>query len=109
LLDRRCWLRRRSGLPGGVDLVLIVRRGTTSTIAALPSKLAAGLKTGGRVASSISRRATFRWGLRTLVTADAITAEFDAAGWSLTKQWDELPYQYVLVFTPPAASVGASR
>ena len=29
--------------------------------------------------------------------------------WKKAAHWDELPYQYVLVFTPPAASAGASR
>ena len=43
------------------------------------------------------------------LTADQVTAEFAGAGWKLAKQWDELSYQYVLVFTPPAASPCASR
>ena len=43
------------------------------------------------------------------LTADAVAAEFAAAGWHEASHWDELPYQYVLVFTPPAASAGASH
>jgi ubiquinone/menaquinone biosynthesis C-methylase UbiE len=89
----------------GVDLVLIVDtwHHIDDRLHYLP-KLAAGLKKGGRVAVVDFRKGDFPVGPPDAhkLTADAVTAEFDAAGWSVAKQWDELPYQYVLVFLPPA-------
>jgi hypothetical protein len=75
------------------------------------AKLAAGLKAGGRVAVVDFKKGDFPVGPPDAhkLTADAVIAEFDVAGWTLATQWDELAYQYVLVFTPPAASAGASR
>jgi ubiquinone/menaquinone biosynthesis C-methylase UbiE len=97
---------------GGVDLVLIVDtwHHIDDRLHYL-AKLAAGLKPGGRVAVVDFKKGDFPVGPPDAhkLEAKAVTAEFVEAGWSLAKQWDELPYQYVLVFTPPAASGGASR
>ena len=73
--------------------------------------LAAGLKAGGRVAVVDFKKGDFPVGPPDAhkLTADQVSAEFLAAGWRKASQWDELPYQYVIVFTPPAASAGASR
>ena len=100
-------------LPGrGVDLVLIVDtwHHIDDRLHYL-AKLAAGLKPGGRVAVVDFKKGDFPVGPPNAhkLTADAVAAEFADAGWKLATQWDELPYQYVLVFTPPAASAGASR
>jgi len=96
----------------GVDLVLIVDtwHHIDDRLHYL-AKLAAGLKPGGRVAVVDFKKGDFPVGPPDAhkLEAEAVTAEFDAAGWGLAKQWDELPYQYVLVFTPPAASGGASH
>jgi len=94
----------------GVDLVLIVDtwHHIDDRLAYLP-KLAAGLKPGGRVAVVDFKKGEFPVGPPDAhkLTADAVAAEFRESGWSVAKQWDELPFQYVLVFTPPAASGGA--
>jgi len=96
----------------GVDLVLIVDtwHHIDDRLHYL-AKLAAGLKTGGRVAVVDFKKGDFPVGPPDAhkLTADQVSAEFLAAGWRKASQWDELPYQYVLVFTPPAASDGASR
>ena len=96
--------------PRGVDLVLIVDtwHHIDDRLHYL-AKLAAGLKAGGRVAVVDFKKGDFPVGPPDAhkLTADAITAEFLAAGWKPATHWDELPYQYVLVFTPPAASGGA--
>jgi len=96
----------------GVDLVLIVDtwHHIDDRLHYL-EKLASGLKAGGRVAVVDFKKGDFPVGPPDAhkLTADSVIAEFDSAGWSLAKQWDELPYQYALVFTPPAASAGASR
>jgi ubiquinone/menaquinone biosynthesis C-methylase UbiE len=96
----------------GVDLVLIVDtwHHIDDRLHYL-AKLAAGLKAGGRVAVVDFKKGDFPVGPPDAhkLTADAVTAEFLAAGWKPATHWDELPYQYVLVFTPPAASGGASR
>jgi ubiquinone/menaquinone biosynthesis C-methylase UbiE len=96
----------------GVDLVLIVDtwHHIDDRLHYLP-KLAVGLKTGGRVAVVDFKKGDFPVGPPDAhkLTADAIAAEFLAAGWRETMRWNELPYQYVLVFTPPAASGGASQ
>ncbi len=95
----------------GVDLVLIVDtwHHIDDRLHYL-AKLAAGLKDGGRVAVVDFKKGDFPVGPPDAhkLTADAVTAEFLAAGWTPAAHWDELPYQYVLVFTPPAASGGAS-
>jgi len=39
---------------------------------------------------------------------DAVVAEFEKAGWSLVTESTALPYQYLLVFLPPAATVSSS-
>jgi ubiquinone/menaquinone biosynthesis C-methylase UbiE len=96
----------------GVDLVLIVDtwHHIDDRLHYL-AKLAAGLKTGGRVAVVDFKKGDFPVGPPDAhkLTADAVAAEFVAAGWAQASHWDELAYQYVLVFTPPAASGGASR
>jgi len=96
----------------GVDCVLIVDtwHHIDDRLTYLP-KLAAGLKPGGRVAVVDFKKGDFPVGPPDAhkLTADEVAAEFSAAGWKLAARWDELPYQYVLVFTPPAASAGASR
>ena len=94
----------------GVDLVLIVDtwHHIDDRLHYL-AKLAAGLKAGGRVAVVDFKMGDFPVGPPDAhkLTAEAVTAEFVAAGWLAATRWDELPYQYVLVFTPPAASGGA--
>ena len=96
----------------GVDLVLIVDtwHHIDDRLHYL-AKLAAGLKTGGRVAVVDFKKGDFPVGPPDAhkLTADQVSAEFLAAGWRKASQWDELPYQYVIVFTPPAASAGASH
>ena len=96
----------------GVDRVLIVDtwHHIDDRLSYLP-KLAAGLKPGGRVVVVDFKKGDFPVGPPDAhkLTADAIAAEFSTAGFKLASQWGELPYQYVLVFTPPAASAGASR
>jgi ubiquinone/menaquinone biosynthesis C-methylase UbiE len=96
----------------GVDLVLIVDtwHHIDDRLHYL-AKLAAGLKKDGRVAVVDFKKGDFPVGPPDAhkLTADAVAAEFVAGGWKLAKQWDELPYQYVLVFTPAVASGGASR
>jgi ubiquinone/menaquinone biosynthesis C-methylase UbiE len=91
----------------GVDLVLIVDtwHHIDDRLHYL-AKLAAGLKPGGRVAVLDFKKGDFPVGPEDThkLTADAVAAEFVAAGWKLAKRWDELAYQYLLVFTPPAAS-----
>jgi hypothetical protein len=69
------------------------------------------LKAGGRVAVVDFKKGDFPVGPPDAhkLTAEKVVAEFAAAGWRKSSQWDELPYQYVLVFTPPAASGGGSR
>jgi ubiquinone/menaquinone biosynthesis C-methylase UbiE len=98
--------------PKGVDLVLIVDtwHHIDDRVRYL-GKLAAGLKADGRVAVVDFKKGDFPVGPPDAhkLTAAAVAAEFLAAGFRLAKQWDELPYQYVLVFTPPGASGGASR
>jgi ubiquinone/menaquinone biosynthesis C-methylase UbiE len=96
----------------GVDLVLIVDtwHHIDDRLHYL-AKLAAGLKPGGRVAVVDFKKGDFPVGPPDAhkLTPEAVVEEFRAAGWSLAKRWDELSYQYVLVFTPPAASGGASE
>ena len=95
----------------GVDLVLIVDtwHHIDDRVHYL-AKLASGLKSGGRVAVVDFKKGDFPVGPPDAhkLTADAVVAEFVAAGWRLATHWDQLAYQYVLVFTPPAASGGAS-
>ena len=97
---------------GGVDLVLIVDtwHHIDDRLHYLP-KLAAGLKPGGRVAVVDFKKGDFPVGPPDAhkLTADEVAAEFHQAGWRDAMRWDELPYQYVLVFTPPAASDDGSR
>jgi ubiquinone/menaquinone biosynthesis C-methylase UbiE len=100
------------GLPAkGVDLVLIVDtwHHLDDRLHYL-TKLAAGLKPGGRVAVVDFKKGDFPVGPPDAhkLAPDAVSAEFVEAGWKAAQHWDELPYQYVLVFTPPAASGGAS-
>ena len=96
----------------GVDLVLIVDtwHHIDDRLQYLVT-LAAGLKAGGRVAVVDFKKGDFPVGPPDAhkLTAERVAAEFVAAGWRKSSQWDELPYQYVLVFTPPAASGGGSR
>lgn len=95
----------------GVDLVLIV-----DTWHHLDdrehylAKLAVGMKPGGRVAVVDFKKGDFPVGPPDAhkLPPEAVVEEFKSAGWSLAKRWDELRYQYVLVFTPPAASGGVS-
>jgi ubiquinone/menaquinone biosynthesis C-methylase UbiE len=93
----------------GVDLVLIVDtwHHIDDRLQYLMT-LAAGLKPGGRVAVVDFKKGDFPVGPKDAhkLTADRVSREFAGAGWKLAMQWDELPYQYVLVFTPPAASAG---
>jgi ubiquinone/menaquinone biosynthesis C-methylase UbiE len=96
----------------GVDLVLIV-----DTWHHIDDRLqyvltlAAGLKPGGRVAVVDFKKGDFPVGPPDphKITAERVVSEFVSAGWKQASHWDELPYQYVLVFTPPAASAGGSR
>jgi ubiquinone/menaquinone biosynthesis C-methylase UbiE len=96
----------------GVDLVLVVDtwHHIDDRLHYL-AKLAAGLKQGGRVAVVDFKKGDFPVGPPDAhkLTGDAVAAEFVDAGWKQASHWDELPYQYVLVFTPPAASDGGSR
>jgi ubiquinone/menaquinone biosynthesis C-methylase UbiE len=96
----------------GVDLVLIVDtwHHIDDRLHYL-AKLAAGLKAGGSVAVVDFKKGDFPVGPPDAhkLTAEAVSSEFVSAGWKLAKRSDELVYQYVLVFTPPAASRGASR
>ena len=75
------------------------------------AKLAAGLKAGGSVAVVDFRKGDFPVGPPDAhkLTAEEVSSEFASAGWKLAKRRDDLAYQYVLVFTPPAALHGASR
>jgi ubiquinone/menaquinone biosynthesis C-methylase UbiE len=88
-----------------VDLVLIVDtwHHIDDRLSYL-AKLAAGLAPGGRVAVVDFKKGDFPVGPPDAhkLTADEVTAEFDEAGWTLAGHWDDLPYQYVLSFTPPA-------
>jgi len=43
------------------------------------------------------------------LSRDAVLREFDEAGWSLTSEARMLPYQYVLIFQPPAHEEAATR
>lgn len=96
----------------GVDLVLIVDtwHHIDDRLHYL-AKLAAGLKAGGVVAVVDFKKGDFPVGPPDAhkLTAEAVSSEFVSAGFRLAKRSDELDYQYVLVFTPPAASAGASR
>jgi SAM-dependent methyltransferase len=96
----------------GVDVVLIVDtwHHIDDRLTYL-KKLALGLKPGGRVAVVDFKKGDFPVGPPDphKITADAVAAEFRLGGWREAKRWEELPYQYVLVFTPPAASDGGSR
>ena len=96
---------------GGVDLVLIVDtwHHIDDRLHYL-AKLAAGLKKGGRVAVVDFKKGDFPVGPPDAhkLEAKAVAAEFAEAGWTQASHWDELPYQYVLAFTPPAVSGGAS-
>jgi len=67
------------------------------------TKLAEGLAPKGRVAVVDFKMGDFPVGPPDAhkLSADAVTAEFDQAGWTLAGRWDDLPYQYVLAFTPP--------
>lgn len=68
------------------------------------AKLAAGLAPGGRVAVVDFKKGDFPVGPPDAhkLTAEAVVAEFVEAGWTPAGRWDDLPYQYVLSFTPPA-------
>jgi ubiquinone/menaquinone biosynthesis C-methylase UbiE len=96
----------------GVDLVLVVDtwHHIDDRLHYL-AKLAAGLKPDGRVAVVDFKKGDFPVGPPDAhkLAAEAVAAEFVEAGWKQAAHWDELPYQYVLVFTPPAASGGGSR
>jgi ubiquinone/menaquinone biosynthesis C-methylase UbiE len=96
----------------GVDLVLIVDtwHHIDDRLQYLVT-LASGLKPGGRVAVVDFKKGDFPVGPPDAhkLTAGQVASEFTAAGWKQAMHWDELPYQYVLVFTPPAASAGGSR
>ena len=96
----------------GVDLVVIVDtwHHIDDRLHYL-AKLAAGLAPGGRVAVVDFKKGDFPVGPPDAhkLTPEAVVAEFEGSGWTLAKSWDELPYQYVRVFTPPAASRGASE
>ena len=98
--------------PRGVDLVLIVDtwHHIDDRLSYL-AKLAAGLKPGGRVAVVDFKKGDFPVGPPDAhkLASEAIAEEFRSAGWAVTKSWEDLPYQYVLVFTPPAASRGGSE
>ena len=96
----------------GVDLVLIVDtwHHLDDRLNYL-KKLAAGLKASGRVAVVDFKKGDFPVGPPDAhkLSPEAVIDEFASAGWVVAKLWNELPYQYVLVFTPPAASGGASE
>jgi ubiquinone/menaquinone biosynthesis C-methylase UbiE len=96
----------------GVDLVLVVDtwHHIDDRLHYL-AKLAAGLKPDGRVAVVDFKKGDFPVGPPDAhkLEAKAVAAEFVEAGWTQASHWDELHYQYVLVFTPPAASGGASQ
>ena len=96
----------------GVDVVLIVDtwHHIDDRLQYLVT-LAAGLKPGGRVAVVDFKKGDFPVGPPDVhkMTAERVASEFASAGWKQASHWDELPYQYVLVFTPPAASAGGSR
>ncbi len=97
--------------PRGVDLVLIVDtwHHIDGRIAYL-AKLASGLKPGGRVAVVDFKKGDFPVGPPDAhkLPPDAVVQEFESAGWRIVSESDTLKYQYVLVFTSPAASGGGS-
>lgn len=100
-------------LPGrGVDVVLIVDtwHHIDDRLNYL-RKLAAGLKPDGRVAVVDFKMGDFPVGPPDAhkITPDAVAAEFKEAGWRQETRWEELPYQYVLVFRPPSVSDDGSR
>jgi len=68
------------------------------------AKLASGLAPGGRVAVVDFKKGDFPVGPPDAhkLTPEAVIAEFVEAGWTAAGRWDELPYQYVLSFAPPA-------
>jgi ubiquinone/menaquinone biosynthesis C-methylase UbiE len=96
----------------GVDLVLIVDtwHHLDDRLRYL-GKLAAGIAPGGRVAVVDFKKGDFPVGPPDAhkLTPEAVVAEFVEAGWTAAGRWDDLPYQYVLSFTPPAAQRGLAR
>ena len=75
------------------------------------TKLAAGLAPKGRVAVVDFKKGDFPVGPPDAhkLSADEVIAEFDEAGWTVAGRWDNLPYQYVLSFWPPADQRGLAR
>lgn len=107
------WLRPVLAAPddprlpdGAVDLVLVVNtwHHLDDRLDYL-DRLRRALATGGRVALVDYRDGDLPVGPppgHKLSRADVI-GEFEEAGWSLAGESEALPYQYVLVFVPPAA------
>jgi ubiquinone/menaquinone biosynthesis C-methylase UbiE len=98
--------------PHGVSLVLIVDtwHHIDDRLHYL-TKLAAGLAPGGRVAVVDFKKGDFPVGPPDAhkLTPEAVVAEFVEAGWTAAGRWDDLPYQYVLSFAPPADQRGLAR
>lgn len=100
-------------LPGhGVDIVLVVNtwRHIENRLQYIMA-LADGMKPTGRIAIVDFKEGAFPVGPPDAkkLTEARVIGEFKSVGWKLASRYDELPYQYVLVFTPPAASGGASE
>ena len=66
-------------------------------------KLARGLAPGGHVAVVDFKKGDFPVGPPDAhkLTPEAVIQEFSKAGWALAERKDDLPYQYVLTFSPP--------
>jgi ubiquinone/menaquinone biosynthesis C-methylase UbiE len=91
--------------PHAVDLVLIVDtwHHIDDRVRYL-AKLASGLTPQGRVAVVDFKKGDFPVGPPDAhkLTSEAVVKEFSEAGWALAERRDDLPYQYVLSFSPPA-------
>jgi len=92
--------------PRGVDVVLIVD--TWHHIDARErylGKIAAGLKPGGTVTIVDFKKGDFPVGPPNAhkLPAQAVVEEFTDGGWTVVKRIEDLPYQYLLVFTLPGA------
>jgi len=92
--------------PHGVDLVLIVDtwHHIDDRLSYLKT-LAQGVAPGGRVAVVDFKKGDFPVGPpdEHKIPPEKVVQEFSKAGWALAERKDDLPYQYVLSFSPPRA------